>query len=424
MNKKIITLYSLAILLSAFAGFILAEVTYRAYLFYFDEIARPAIEASVKPSFQIASEVFTEFDPVAGNRIRPDLSYIRIIFEKGRIAACKPYRTNTQGQHSVLPTDESAAEQIILIVGDSMTSYVWDGETWPSLFRKKLSALTGRSTRVINLAVGGIGVRQMFDILARALEDEELPKPDLALAVFITDDLDRARSWKHVLKVNSHQYQIIRTYSSSYDPEDLTARLTSPLIDTRVTMEWCERAKDVGSDPLVQELIAFYQEAQRENHARRRAQAHPNWSSYVDPTRSFILNRIVHNNAYSGLVEPVGGLHKTAQDLQEDSKFIDVWKRISKAGVPVHILHMPIALELEKGKAYEPAAPHQELQLKALQALSTAQMPVHFLYEEMKALPSEKIAIMAISPQDQHPTRIGLGIYADAIADYVAEYLQ
>ena len=114
-------------------------------------------------------------------------------------------------------------------------------------------------------------------------------------------------------------------------------------------------------------------------------------------------------------------MHKTAQIFTEDPKFMESWQRISSVGVPVDILHMPIALELEKGRAFDPGVPYQKRQFDSLKALSTLPMRFHDLYDEMKTLPADRIAALAISPQNQHPTRIGLDLYAEAVAKYVME---
>ena len=308
MSRKTFALATTAVVLSTILAVVFSKVAYRAYLFTFDYIIGVKTSAPGTPNFEVADKVYLEYDPVAGFHVLPNLSHTRTTFENGRVVQCKPYRSNAQRQYSAPVTDDADAEQTILIVGDSMASYVWDDKTWPSLFRERVSALTGRKTRVINLAVAGIGVRQMIDILDDAMANGRYPKPDLVLVVFITDDLDRARSWNHVLEVAPYQYEVIRTYTQTYDPGDLTARLTFRLIDTRATMDWCEAARGNAPDSLGRDLIAFYQSASGENQARRAKQALPPWSLYLNPTRSFLVNRIMRHNAYAGLLEVPGGV--------------------------------------------------------------------------------------------------------------------
>ncbi len=97
------------------------------------------------------------------------------------------YTTNSLGFRALREyTVDDAEHYTVLVVGDSFTygSQADDGAVWPTL----LQGLDPR-LQVLNMGVGGYGLDQMYLMLRRHIGHF---RPDLVVAAFIDDDLERA----------------------------------------------------------------------------------------------------------------------------------------------------------------------------------------------------------------------------------------
>lgn len=95
------------------------------------------------------------------------------------------YTLNDRGYRSRTNHQEDPSRFTVLLVGDSFTFGLDanDGDIWPTLLELKNPAL-----HVINRGVSGYGMGQIYLSLLESIEDY---KPDLTIAAFTTDDLQR-----------------------------------------------------------------------------------------------------------------------------------------------------------------------------------------------------------------------------------------
>ena len=96
------------------------------------------------------------------------------------------YTTNEQGFRALFPFEHETDRYTVMILGDSFTfgDGVPDRETWPHILAERFPAI-----HCLNMAGSGYGLDQMLLTM-----EEEIAryKPDLVLAAFIDDDLNRA----------------------------------------------------------------------------------------------------------------------------------------------------------------------------------------------------------------------------------------
>ena len=85
-----------------------------------------------------------------------------------------------------------------------------------------------------NYARGGIGILQMHDIANYELS---LNNYDTILFVYISDDLDRARSWKKSSQINERHKVIKRFYDKNNNSQNF--RFTKNLVDNKLSKEIC-----------------------------------------------------------------------------------------------------------------------------------------------------------------------------------------
>lgn len=99
----------------------------------------------------------------------------------------KQYTTNNRGHRSLQNYADDPKKYSVLIVGDSYTFGINadDRDVWTNILQAK-----DRQLNIINLAVGGHGLDQMYIALQESIN---LYKPDLVVVAFIEDDIRRMK---------------------------------------------------------------------------------------------------------------------------------------------------------------------------------------------------------------------------------------
>ena len=98
----------------------------------------------------------------------------------------RPYTTNNIGERSLVDYKKDESKYEILVLGDSMTfgEESSDEFVWTNILKK-----INKNLNVINLAVPGYGIDQMYIVL---METIKIYQPDLVILAFVKDDLTRS----------------------------------------------------------------------------------------------------------------------------------------------------------------------------------------------------------------------------------------
>lgn len=201
MNRRKWLFRGVAILGSTLVALVAIEVGYRALRYqqlrrvYVAEL-RAAADAALADrdpeGIHTSFAGISRYDALVGHRYRP---HLRVAFE----APFGPVEWSTNGHGHFdaddYPVEKPSGEFRVAVIGDSFTANICNRVNWPQLLEDRLAVndawrerLDGRSTRVLNLGLDGIGIVQ-FD---KVLEHEGLRfAPDLVLINLITDDIVR-----------------------------------------------------------------------------------------------------------------------------------------------------------------------------------------------------------------------------------------
>ena len=397
---------------SLLLSFIFSEVVYRGYVYWtLDTEVEAAITASRDANIHFGAydQPAFEFDPVSGFNMLPDRQFLHAVFRDGLLARCDVMETNEIGQVSNNQLNAEVSASRILVVGDSMTVYGWDGITWPGLLEQALNQGRAQKVDVINVGRAGIGVLQMFDIIAQKIPVYE---PDIVLIVFITDDIDRKRSYILPNETSPGQLEYMLTYGNQSEQGPMIGRHLNQFTDSRINERWCTKALGVADNPLTVALNNRYLRAYQMKDDVIRAERHSP-DIVFSMQGSFLVDRIWRGNALYAFDGVSALSHKTSLPLAEDGRFLDSLATVQRSGVRFELVHMPLASELERGQKYILGAAYQQDQLRELTELTGKK--IKFLADDMLNLSAVEISKIPISDNDQHPTKQGLSIYANAV---------
>ena len=95
------------------------------------------------------------------------------------------YTTNNIGERSTVNYKKDETKYEVLVLGDSMTfgEGISDEFVWTNIVKKN------KNVNIINLAVPGYGIDQMYLVLTETIE---IYKPDLVILAFVKDDFARS----------------------------------------------------------------------------------------------------------------------------------------------------------------------------------------------------------------------------------------
>ncbi len=133
--------------------------------------------------------------------------------------------TNDRGQRALVDYAPHPDKFTVMIVGDSFTYGAWsdDSEVWPTI----LQGLDDRCY-IVNLAVGGYGVDQMYVTERESIEEY---KPNMVIMAAISDDLNRCllsfREYRKPRFVIGSDGQLLQTTTPIGDFSDTLRYLRS-----------------------------------------------------------------------------------------------------------------------------------------------------------------------------------------------------
>ena len=266
--------------------------------------------------------------------------------------------------------------------------------TVPSVLQGMLRE-SGYDVDVINHGRDGYGILQMMDLAA---EKTPLEKPDLAIFVFITDDLTRARFWRSYREIGPD----VRSLLSNFPDPNPSLRSSNELLLTldEFDPDLCRKIKEDSN---------FGIELARGVHAKYRRIQESRIPSLTDLNVSYLYNRLRYGSPqvpYSHLY------HHTLEDYRKDQRFRENVRALKEARVPVLLVHLAIYPEFVKDVGL---SGQQSKLLDSLMA-SAGLMVEHT--KNCKFLPSPLEAMNA-SATDYHPSFEGMKFHAKCIMDSV-----
>ncbi len=351
-------------ILSTVFGLVCIEGFYRLYLLA--EIRsqqRGATQYEEKPSAMIFPESPWVFNKDWGYDYNHGKKILQSGIGRGIVSRHYTYNITEDGNypgHTILakqgvafqdhePNDYETADLKILTFGDSFST------TWPPLLEEYIGNATGKTVAVKNFARDGYGFLQMMDIAKRKVVEYD---PDLAILLFITDDLSRPRTWRAARRIRGYDRVISTTEASEMADPLTSSAMEGAVINSRVTEEWCEqmskllKSKEfdkISENPIYKELVAQYNELKKENLLN------PVLINFRTTSTSFLVNKIRHGNPFDKM--RVFSKRKNAAPLPDrldlDPGCVEALCVLEERSKPWAIIHLPLLnKETKENKEY------------------------------------------------------------------------
>lgn len=406
---RAILLNTLLLALSVIVGLLAVEASYRAYLWVASP--RPAVVAAPTddppPSFSFYDKSHWEYDDRFGFRYPAGRKLLIGSVTDGKLVSCDEIDTiNARGNIGPIRGDYDKAGLKVLLFGDSFPAFITDGETFPSRLQAVLQDKAGVDAHVVNFGRDGTGILQMFDLAAAKVPEW---KPDLVIVTFISDDLDRVRIWRMPTWIDGEP-RLLVTDRADPDP-DLGSATDAFILFPEADRAWCDRTlANGGTAPELTTLNARYLRMRQQA-----ARARPN---YLSLNHSFVFSRIAMGNAFAR-TSPGGAWQLPRvqlSDYRDDAGFVAALASLRESGVPLLLIHLPIAPELAEGSAM--LLGNQAALWDSLEAATGR--PTYRLADYIDPPLADPLA-MSHKPTDHHPSPFGMQVYANAITRIMAE---
>jgi hypothetical protein len=243
----------------------------------------------------------------------------------------------------------------------------------------------------------------MFDMAAAKMSEL---KPDLAIIVFITNDLQRIRFWRTVTKVDGIWRYLVSPFPTP-DPDPLSSYDTA-LYHPEATREWCREAKETGRyDRVIGEIRQAYQKGVSVGGTRT--------ANIFALNHSYLHAAVRYRDPFYGLPGFFAFPVITYESYSEDDRFMRSLKSIEISGVPYILMHLAFYPEFTEGKEYILTNAEEKL-LQSLRAVTGKEI---FETTKYLNLPLNDPQRFVQSPDNYHPSLAGLNLYADAMAELV-----
>jgi hypothetical protein len=388
----------LLLLASIAVSLIVIEAGYRAYLF----MRTPAnftegADLKSIPAIGVYDRSLWEYDAELGYRYAQGPIHLSHV-DGGQVTSCTTISpTNDQGNmgHIARPWEEGVIK--VAVFGDSFSAFVTpQGVTWPEVLRERLERRLGRPVSLVNFGRDGIGILQMFDMMATLL-----PKwrPDLVIVAFITDDITRVRIWRTSVTIDGEPRVLVTDHPdpnpAPHDAGDVF------ILHPDASAAWCQSMSYRGHlDRIGSEIVDKYRRFRMSNGAAA--------ISLFTLRRSLAFDRIVYGNAFFRLRRP-GRL--ILQDYEQEPRMRDSVRRVEETGIPYLLVHLPIYPEVLAGR--ETVASSQEQRL--LSSLERMTGRTIFGVLDVTARPIDHPERMNVTPDNYHPSLWGMEFYAEAV---------
>lgn len=424
-KKKKIFFASIAFFLSTVFGLILVEILLRVnfYLHATKEYEKcPRFyDHYTSCRFLVWNKLPIKDNPITGGDHLKNTKYIRAEFIDNKFMGCEYKKTNYQGQFSKLKNTNEFTKKI-LILGDSLTTYNHNSITWPYLLKRKIKIELGENFYINNLARSGIGILQMHDIARNELSKNNY---DLVIFAYISDDLDRARTWKQYISTSTESGYIIRHYNKDFTLKNY--RHIEVLIDKKLNKETCEDLKkdDLRNNKFYNDNLMKYKEISKKDFYLKYSVSGKKevLKKVFLSKKVFIMNFLNGANFYNLLFGTKISQHKFTNKY---SDYLKLLKSINNfkdlKGTKIIYIHVPIYDEIIQKNYYED---QKFVDLKSeLQEISKKDNILHMDLLKKINVSKEEAQKIPVNLKNQHPSMEGLKIYTNNIFEAILDEIR
>jgi hypothetical protein len=380
---------------SVFLSLVLAEIAVRAHIW-----SRPV-------SFHIVKSVFGQYDARFGQRFPPSTSKVLSLVRDGRVVWCPGVVASANagglGGRSTL-ADARKADYVIFTTGDSFSYWMRSSLTVPDVVESRLSQRTGLKVVNLNFARGTYGVLQMLTLAA---EMYPVLKPDLIVVQLISDDLTRGRWWTREAVIDGRPRAQISPRPDGFDDPRITNE--QDVVDGRATEEWCRGQLGAQQpDTVVKDAVAYYRA-----YLRSKGIAFDPLSltkSYlIDAVWSSLFDRPFYAQTALSLIPRV-----TAKEFLADPGYHDAVQKLTRAGVPLVLVHLPNKAEILVGRPFR-GREAEAIWIQLEKDLGTRIATLGAL-ENRPAPPAN----IDLQPNNAHPSLDGITFYGEYVTAVIA----
>ena len=389
-----VLLPALLLVSSTALGFLSVEIAYRYHLYSRMKNA---------PTYYAANDSIYEYSRDFGFTHLPGKSIVEVKVERGYPVLWNERFTDASGNMTRVKRDSVRRDCRVLVLGDSYTAYQREGSTWPDFLQDRLDGRYPGKFEIVNCGRISYGVLQMFDLAGAKIRELQ---PDLVIVAFITDDLRRCRFWMTAERGNGDLRVTKRM--APREEENPAPFVDSFLVHPALTGGWCTAMLKSRNpeDPLLKELHERYRRVIMESRYR---------NLFFTPSASLVLNRILHGDAFHGLMRHFREPALEPEAYRRDARFLSRVSELNASRVPYVLVHVPTYRDLKAGKYI--LKKEEEALLQSLREL-TGRNIVSLL--EYAADPGDDLERLYLLPHDGHPSRKGHEYYADAVYSLLA----
>jgi hypothetical protein len=390
----------LLVVVGCLLGLVLAEATYRAYL-YFKKAPGQFRVRDLAGYFSAYSVSHWEFDEQFGYMYPPERAIDYTGVMDGHVVECHRLRViNRYGNIGPVMGSYHDAEIKILVFGDSWTAFQQEGRTWPNFLQETLERRLRRRVHVVNFGRDGYGILQMFDLAAAKVLEW---KPDFAVIAFITDDLTRARFWRTVVG-DGDGVRVVTTIDPVPNPR--ADRSTDAfLLLPSATHEWCRSVIGTKNvDSVLSKLIA-----------KRRRLLSGRLANVLTLRHSYLYNRLAHRDPFWFLKfqAPVGNPRVSFTSFASDLRFMRDVEKLQATRIPLILFHLAYYPEIKAGKDAI-LDPQGAALWESLERVTGKRV---FRTSDYVRLPMPEPERMNVRGDDFHPSLWGMDFYANVVAE-------
>lgn len=405
----------LVIGLGLLAGAIATETAYRTYLVVtqFSTFYPPQNEPL--PAFGIYDKSHWQFNRAYGFDYPPDRKIQQTSIDQGRVTSCTEIKAiNHLGNVGIIEGSYAAADLKIAVFGDSFTVFHNNGVNWPVLLQRKLTERFGHSVNVLNFARDGMGLVQMIDMAAVKVPEWN---PDLVIIAFITDDINRARTWRADGVVDGEE-RVLTMIEPSPIP-DPSRGIDTMILDSRATREWCEKTKaSRETDSIILEIEDKYRRLRNAVKSAGGDKGLFKRPNLFTLNQSYVWNVLIQGDPFrpNRYTWNPGQLPRVAyRDFSKDLQFIENLEKLRATGKPILFIHLPYYPELKAGKNIIPDTEQFAL-IESLEKTLGSRVVYASGYITP---PMDDPSRMNVTSENYHPSLFGMNVYADAVSGII-----